>query len=242
MQLIYSPNRTGKTLRFFLSENYRESLNFDNSEFPSYLHKHNYAEIHMLSGGTAKCYVNGVTHTLCAGDVILIPAGHFHALEVEDRRLWDAFQVDVDAGQVQVKHFPPELIETLLQNWTRNEDVINYLVFLCNELTGQKDFCLEENRDPGYIISDFIDKNYYRPITLGDLAQTLHLSEMQTQRLVKKYTGKTFGKLLREYRIMIAAYLKESRQMTNEEIASYVGYSTYSGFWKACTREKGSSY
>lgn len=240
MNRIYSLGGKSKKLRFFLSDLHRDAVTFSRDEQDAiYLNKHNYGEIHLLSRGTMVCTVNGKDYCLSAGDAILVPAGAYHACHPVDRRCHEAFQADIECDAVMIKHFPPELLEDLFTRWRAgNETVINHLTFICNELTGRADFCCEENKDDRYLISSYIEQNYYRGGTVKELAALLHRSEMHTQRLVKKYTGKSFGRCMREHRINIAEQLMENGTETREAIARYVGYASYNGFWKAYRKEK----
>ena len=240
MNKIYYSGEKKRKLRFFLSDLHRDTVAFSRDEQDAiYLNKHNYAEIHMISDGTMRCTVDGKDYCLSAGDAVLVPAGSYHACLPSDRRRHEAFQADIECDAVAIRHFPPELFEELFARWREgNETVINYLTFICNELTGRADFRFEENRDDRYLISSYIEQNYYRGGTVKELAALLHLSEMHTQRLVKKYTGKSFGRCMREHRINIAEQLMKTGTMTREAIARYVGYASYNGFWKAYQKEK----
>ena len=110
---------------------------------------------------------------------------------------------------------------------------ITTLAYICNSLTGIVSYTMAENRDYKHEIGHFFDKRHNENVEVKHLANELHLSEMQTQRLVKKYTGMTFGENLRSYRMNVANYLAETTDMSLEEIAREVGYASYSGFWKA---------
>ncbi len=92
---------------------------------------------------------------------------------------------------------------------------------------------LKEITDPAVLIYEFFSMRYNRNIKLSDLAAFLNYSEKHTERLLKKHTGMTFKNKLIEYRMKTAGFLRKSTAMTMTEIAGYVGYSNYSGFWKA---------
>lgn len=68
---------------------------------------------------------------------------------------------------------------------------------------------------------------------LSDLAARLYLSEKQTERLVLKHTGQTFKQKLSDTRVAMANVLIRETEMPLHKVAEYVGYSSYSGFWKA---------
>ena len=87
--------------------------------------------------------------------------------------------------------------------------------------------------DEGYIICEFFSNHYNGVIKVSDLAKTLGFSEKQTERLVLKFTGRTFKQELVSRRMEMARYLEKNTNMTMTEIALYVGYNSYNGFWKA---------
>ena len=90
--------------------------------------------------------------------------------------------------------------------------------------------------DYGFLIHEFFSLHYSEDLHLCDLAQFLHLSERQTERLVIEHTGNTFRNELTAIRMTIAKKLLTSSQMSLTEISQYVGYKSYAGFWKALNK------
>ena len=81
--------------------------------------------------------------------------------------------------------------------------------------------------------SSFFSNRYSEDVRLSDLAEAIHLSERQTERLVIEHTGRGFRDELTETRVKIARQRLADKNMTLGEIAGYVGYRSYAGFWKA---------
>ena len=79
---------------------------------------------------------------------------------------------------------------------------------------------------------------HYADATLSDLAKALCLSEKQTERVVLKHTGKNFRRNITKKRIEVAKALLEKNELSKKEIAEYVGYNSYGGFFKALKSEK----
>ena len=102
-----------------------------------------------------------------------------------------------------------------------------------NTLFTEEPVAVDKIEDYAFIIEEFLKVNYARDVKLSDLAAELNLSETHTERLVKKYTGNTFRQELAEIRIKMAQMLLSSTDMTMAEISEYVGYNSYSGFYKA---------
>ena len=85
-------------------------------------------------------------------------------------------------------------------------------------------------------ILKYINKNYNYNPSIKKLAQTLFLSEKQTQKQVLALTGKRFSYLVQEKRIACAkAFIRENR-MTLDAVSKAIGYETYYGFAKAFKR------
>ncbi len=206
---------------------------------PSPLHKHEYAEVHLIAAGYNVCTVEGIKYVLDPGDALIIPRGMYHAVGSDDeKKVHFSFQVELPTETVEKRHFPKEFIKELFERMARGDQSLGTLSYICTELAKISYYKLDEANDYRHAIGDFFDKRHHENVEIKDLAATLHLSRMQTQRLVKQHTGMTFGENLRRYRMRVAEYLMTNSNMTNEEIARAVGYSSYSGFWKARNREK----
>ena len=202
------------------------------------LHKHEYAEVHLVGSGWIDCAVENVSHRLYSGDALLVPCGAYHRVESKDNnRLHFSFQAELPSGEVKKKHFSAEFIMDLFDRLASGDSGISTLSYICAELSGVELYKPEPERDYRHSIGNFFDKRHHENICVADLAEELHLSKMHTQRLVKRYTGMTFGENVRKYRLRVAEYLMKNSSITKEEIAEYVGYSSYSGFWKAMHRE-----
>ncbi len=205
----------------------------------STLHKHEYAEVHLVSSGVGICTVEGVKYILEPGDALLIPKETYHqTCDSEDnKRVHFSFQVELPTKTIERLHFPKEFIKYLFERMALGDHSIGTLSYICAELSRVSYYKVDMVNDYRHMIGNFFDKRHHENVEIKDLAETLHLSKMQTQRLVKQHTGMTFGENLRKYRMKVAEYLMSNSDMTNEEIARAVGYSSYSGFWKARNRE-----
>jgi len=229
----------------YVIENGKKKNNFFyGSKFPSAkpyktaLHNHGNAEIHLAFAEDVICNIDGKEYKLNANDAILIPAGVFHYIEGNNLQEHFSFHVDADVKEVIKIEIPFSLCECFKTQWKNQKSLMNYIIFICNEFFELIPYDTSPNNDYKYLIGEFFVKNYQHNVCVADLAKLLHLSEMQTQRLVKKYTGRTFGENLRTYRMTIADYLSNTTDMTLEEISRYVGYASYNGFWKAQQKHK----
>jgi len=206
----------------------------------SNLHKHNFAEIHFITGGNALFLTGGQQTELNSGDIMIIPRGEFHCCTRKDEGvLHNAFQVDFDVKKIGKAHIGSQVISSLfteiasLRKTGDYTKIYSYISLFCSHLCPCGKCVASPVSDYGFIIQEFISTNYNKKISLSDLAGVLHLSERQTERLVKEHTGSTFRQEVRKIRINVANQLLSSSDMTLSEVAEYVGYESYAGFWKA---------
>ncbi len=203
------------------------------------LHSHGYGEIHLISGGIAKYMVDNDVFELCDGDAIFIPQGVFHCCtEREQAAYRTAFQVSMEDKNIKVIKLPPDTVRSFLEEIekstvTKSGAVIGaYIAFFCC-LFEKSDISVKNVTDPGFIIHEFFANKYSEDIHLSDLAQLLHLSGRQTERLVKLHTGRSFRDELSHVRISLAKRLIATSAMPLCDIAAYVGFNSYAGFYKA---------
>ena len=218
---------------------------FSSSKQPALtLHKHNFSEIHFITGGNAVFKTEETEVMLKSGSVIIIPQGVFHCLHTaESNTLHNAFQIDFELNKVKTAHVGDEIISKffaeidLCRQTSDYSAIASYIGIFCSSL-GLDFPKLSANNvtDYGFIIQEFLSLHYNENLLLKDLADELHLSERQTERLVKEHTGKSFKEELCAIRMNIAKQLSENSDMSLYEIANYVGYDSYAGFWKAAKR------
>lgn len=89
-----------------------------------------------------------------------------------------------------------------------------------------------------YVIDNYISSEF-KTANLKDLSEKLHLSLMQTERLVKKLYGQSFREYLNFFRMRYAADLLLNTQMTSAEISSELGYSYPHSFLTAFKKQYG---
>ena len=84
-------------------------------------------------------------------------------------------------------------------------------------------------------IETFLNKNYDNNITVSDLANNLNLSVRQTQRIMIKLFGMSFGSLLNKRKLATAKLLLKSSDKTIEEISVLSGFSDKNYFYRRFT-------
>lgn len=215
-----------------------QKLLMDSLHISKIIHCHKYAEIHIICGGMAKYRIGDDILFFSDGDMCIIPPDLYHCcIESDATTKHIAFQTDALVCDFMCGTLPDTIASELI-NVIENTDILqncgklsSLLSFACSPFF--KAAVPKEMTDRAAIIYEFISQNYNRNIKISDLAELLHFSDKQTERLVKKHTGVTFKSALADYRITVADYLKKHTAMSDNEIADYIGYSSYSGFWKA---------
>lgn len=99
--------------------------------------------------------------------------------------------------------------------------------------------------DPGYLcedsnnqsekiekIFDYMNNNYYRDISLKDIAKLFGMSGSSFARIIKKWTGMTFVNILNEVRVAHATKMLINSTSTISEIAYQCGFNNLSYFNK----------
>jgi len=88
-------------------------------------------------------------------------------------------------------------------------------------------------------IETFFQENYARPVTEMDLAKLLSVSKRQTSRILRNQYGKSFHEKLEEIRMYYAQRYLRHEQITAENVALRVGYSSASSFFVAFKKRFG---
>lgn len=203
------------------------------------LHKHAYAEIHVVSAGCVTFQLTDNTIRLTAPALLLIPGDVYHATSSEAGTVHSAFQIDRAAEQMRTFSLDASLACNFMEeintgirtgDYTR---IRTYITFLCQLCFDTLPISVSPIRDYRFLINEFFTQNYARDVKLTDLASILNLSTRQTERLIIQYTGRSFARELAAKRIAMAKLLQSTTQMSMTQIAQYVGYRSYAGFWKA---------
>ena len=203
------------------------------------LHKHSYAEIHIVTNGTIDFKIGDVTHSSAKGNLIFIPDNTFHCVIRGDQDACHvAFQIDCDAQGFLTKQISPQTVQDFLNEIekcraTNDYTMVSTYISLFYSHLYSEGLQARPIADYRFLIYEFLSRHYNEELQLSDLAKALHLSERQAERLVVKYTQNTFREELAAIRINVANHLLNTTSMTLTEVARYVGYRSYSGFWKA---------
>ena len=152
-----------------------------------------------------------------------------------------AFQTDFEAKSLAVYPLAEGVADELKRESAAAEKSGNYsricayLALFCSYYSEEKTAAAKIG-DYSYLIREFFTENYAKELTLSQLAGELRTSVRQAERLVRRYTGRSFCDELLYTRMAMADALMKDTDMSLREIAECVGYGSYSGFWKAKKR------
>ena len=204
------------------------------------MHKHNYTDVHIVYGGEMSFYIGDKIKRIESGTLVAIPRETFHYCKEKDEgTIHIAFQVDYDIEDIKKCEVNTGVIEELFREIEKAEKtgeytkIVAYLSLLCSCFCKGNAITAKSITDYGFLIREFFQTEYGKDVKLRDLAKVLCVCERQAERLVIEYTGRTFREELCFMRTTIAKHLIKSGNMSLQEIARYVGYRSYAGFWKA---------
>ena len=226
--------------RMFLQDGF-----YNKSVISDKLHSHNYAEVHLVLGGDILYRIDDGSHLAKDGSMLVIPPGVFHSGRMQSPETKHvAFQIDMPVDTFSQHTVSRGILTELFSEVERAADTGDYTgiaalaMLLVRDLPTSPHVSAERISDYGFLIHEFFANRYGEDVTLRDLAEALHLSERQAERLVHRHTGRSFRDELSETRVQMARILLSDSDMTLTEIASYVGYRSYAGFWKAMKKKQ----
>lgn len=112
-------------------------------------------------------------------------------------------------------------------------NVISYIAeqFLSDKSI--KHFTIVERNDSltqRIYIDQFFSENYSKHVTIDDLAQSLNYSKTHVNRILLKYTNKSFAQNLSDVRLNAATKYLQTTTLTIAEISYKCGFSSSRGF------------
>ena len=228
---VYTPTRT---VRVFLQNGfYAYSPSAKN-------HLHNYTELHLILDGNAAFTVDDREISAESGTMLIIPKKTPHACTKEESGVkHTAFQLDLDTAAFALHHIDENLLRLFFEEIAHARSSDDYAplsammaLLLCLRPNAER-VSAKKVTDYRFLINEFFSLRYNEDVHLADLASLLHLSERQAERLVRTHMGCSFREALTNARIATAHRLLKASTLSGREVAEYVGYRSYTGFWKA---------
>lgn len=142
-----------------------------------------------------------------------------------------------------------------LEKYNGFQRIIKFLEIL-NDLANAKDYTVlnadgfsfetaPQDSEKIDIIYQYINKNFKNQISLNEIADVASMTEPAFCRYFKKATGKTFTKLVNEYRIVHATKLLSEEKMSITDVCYECGFNNFSHFnklFKEITGKSASKY
>lgn len=221
---------SGKETKIFIPSNYNYLR-----RACTRLHYNTYTEFHIVKQAV-RFACGDKDFDIPQNSIFVIPANLKHNYLTNEDINYFSFQVDIPCAEFKTKIANINAINLLfdLLNSPRVEydklsPILTYLIYDLMEFNPIEVSAV----DYKLAISEFFSMRYSEDISISTLAKLLCLSPKQTQRLVYKYTGNTFKNELIQTRMSVAKHILEKNEMSLKDVAEYVGYKSYSGFWKA---------
>lgn len=224
------------------------------------VHSHAAYELQVMLGGSSRIDVEGKVCMVQAHEAILTAPNLHHRtvsvhgdyvrygmlFSVEDGPLADALAEKV--GQVLVYPVTEEieaLCGYIFLEWDRRPDGVR--TFLQNQAAlllqanfrqlgisayGSPDGDWPSDRRYTHQIDTFFSSHLAEEVGLEQLAEELHLSHSQVNRIIKEHYGITFREKMVQARMARAAWLLNHTDCRVEQIAAEVGYHSVSSFHK----------
>lgn len=230
-------------------------------------HCHGEYELHILLAGCCRVAVQERLVQLSPGQSLLLPPGEYHnpdavegdflrfslSFSPESPQLQHALQLMLPESMVLT--LPKELLQlcedifqecaagnpfkTELKQAMLTQLMIRLLRLLgLQELQRSQPDSLSEDQRINRI-DDYFEKHFSEPAGEEALAQTLHLSRRQLDRVLRKHYGMGYRQKLILARMDHAAWLLRTTALPVSQIADQVGYTSDSAFFQVFRRQFG---
>lgn len=90
------------------------------------------------------------------------------------------------------------------------------------------------------IVTDYINKNYQKPLTLQELSTLAHFSPSYLSKLFHQTKGMTIKAYMNQKRLENAEYLLKNSDLTIQEVSQHCGFSNVSHFNRVFKQHTGS--
>lgn len=203
------------------------------------LHKHYHTEIQFVLGGNTTCVTSNERFELQSGNALAIPANTYHYTEqIASGTKRVAFFIDKELKQEKILSFEEDFIKSFFEEInvalkTNNFFKLQCIIPIFCSQVFDCELMPANNINYSFLIEAFFTLNFSTNVRLQDLAKHLNVSEKHASRLLYQYTGNNFTEEITKRRMEIAEIMIARGEVSRQYIAEYVGYNSYSGFFKA---------
>lgn len=238
-------------------------LAFGDIHISSYpLHRHDYFEIEWVIEGKIINELNGEQSIMEIGDLCGLSNVDLHRLEELELTTFNNISIDYKNAPKAIQHILGKVSFPIKCRLSENDlSEVNYYFSKLCELERQSDMRFTSDRIIAYTLlllgkifenaeeakpistnsgywhiskaMEYISLNYSEPITLGDVAKAVSLSQSHLSQLFTKISGTSLLEYLTEHRIHKAqsALLESEKGVT--EIAYECGFGSFPSFSRA---------
>ena len=245
-------------LHFFVDDGFVNA-----TEYASQKHHHEYNEIIFIKKGFAQISANGQTLQIPEGNMLLTPAGLEHSLRSFENTVFitisywgEPFGKIPGVGRDVAVYSDPHIsaaFNRIAEYYNEKHTYKQELMVLCfteimhllKELSDRNESAqlnagsLESNNYRNYIVERYFHARFNQSPNLSELSRLLNLSEVQTQRIIKKIYGMSFCEKVLLLRMEYAKTLLLKNELSVSEISFKVGYNTESNFFSTFKRYYG---
>ena len=225
------------------------------------LHGHDYYEIEIIRSGALAHELNGVREILRAGDVVGLSPKDQHRLTVLEpveicnlciyykeapssvERLLSSvkfpFHKRLFAESLpRAAEYHARAAEAIRRHGPFEREVVSaHTTLLLAEILSGEDIPLPQEVAVGYThiahAMDFISEHLAAPLTLDEVAKSVHLSPSYFSKLFTEITGDSFVRYLAMQRVEYAKKLLASTDKSVTDIAFDSGFGSFSSFSRA---------
>ncbi len=230
------------------------------SQMPRVMHQHDdRIEILLVCSGEGHYIIDGTNYRATAGDIVIYNRGAIHdesASPEADMVVYSLAVTDLKLQDRELNQFVPQyfhavfpsgasfeslhqLFEQIYQetvaNDVRHTEIANYLlwamiVMIDNLIQKASRQLVTDEKALGQEIKDYLDAHYLEDLTLGQIADTLHINQFYLSHIFKAFTEYSPMQYVIRRRIGEAQSLLLNTSFSVTQIATRVGYNNINHF------------
>ena len=213
-------------------------------------HPLKYWDLTLVFKGTLEYTIDGISYTLGAGDVILIPEGSTRQRPAGYAAKYASFNFTAfsnaelprdiyyhNAINSEIKNLISLFAQTKILDSSKSPaydpsnsraKAINMLNYILLEFMNA--LAYDNKNEHVKKAIKYINDNILSPISLSDVSEHIHLSKEYTASIFKKETQKTVTEYITERKMLYAKEMLQSGSFSLSEISENLGYDNYGYF------------
>ena len=234
-----------------------------------YTNSRNFYLVHFIRSGKGTLSIDNQTFSLNVNDVFLIRPNQLAVYTADAESPWEyyyfAFSGQMAASLVERTYLQNgQLVHTMKDDTLYQcildaalgmenckipdiyglEHLFRFLSLLIPEpeaVATLSDLVEDSPKKYLYAVQEYVQFNYYKPIQISDICDTLNISRSYLFRIFKKYTGSSAEEYLLSFRLQQAKKLLSTTELPASTIAQLIGYVNSTSFYRMFKRMEGMS-